>query len=398
VRDRYETRFSDHIGDQTNNELFVRSVSLMRRPLLISSRLSSPVICRPRRAEVKLRPASQLTDTLQSEVATYTAVLSILNRENRSLEKLIEALKSPWNPGFSPFLDSHFASRISALSGRLNECFTGLTALDQEARSTRVIHGGIMEDKCEKTQMLILNDRLVDSALFQEQQILIAKLKLRLFHDHRDLCRAKQQLVSVRENAPIQEVDGGQKERIQILKNAIEHERWRIALLNSEHADLHLAAMIIQKTWRGYAHRKHNPTLPEPPVRVPPPVPAEEPTKPAEVTEVTEVTPTVPKIEIKAAVPHMDKVDSSDEYYSYADSDSQGKESAPSSEGAAPEPPELPEDEEASEAELGEEELAEEEIAEEEEEKHEDAGDDTLFEVTGVAQPDGGDLDPLDND
>jgi hypothetical protein len=250
-----------------------------------------------------------------------------------------------------------------------------------------VIHGGIMEDKCEKTQMLILNDRLIDSALFQEQQILIDKLKLRLFHDHRDLCRAKQQLELVRKNERIPEPDHHQKARVRTLRNALEHERWRIALLNSENADLHISATMIQKTWRGFAYRKHNPTLPDAPVRIAEPLSAD---------ELGAVPASVPKIEIKTAIPHMDKVDSSDEYYSYAESDSQAEESAPSSGAAAGDAsPERGEEEVAGEDEVAPEE--EEEIVEEEEEDGEAAGDDSLFEVTGVAQPDGGDGDSDDD-
>jgi hypothetical protein len=86
------------------------------------------------------------------------------------------------------------------------------------------------------------------------------------------------------------------------LKGAIEHERRRIALLKSENADRHIAATVIQKTWRGYAYRKQY---------------VKGFTTPGSVDEAQEVHK---EGKTGSSVPHMDKVDSSDEYYSYASS------------------------------------------------------------------------------
>jgi hypothetical protein len=307
------------------------------------------------------------------------AVVGRLERENRTLRKLHESLSLPWNPGFSPFLNAHFESRLSRLKARLNTYYCSLMELDREVRSTRVIDGGSLDDKCEKTRLLGLNDRLIDRVLFQEQQILVDKLRLRLLHDHRDICVAREQLELVRQGRDPPAPDTRQKERIRNLKGAIEHERWRIALLRSGHAELHIAAAVIQKTWRGYSYRRRNPTLSEPPAReAPPPVQA---------------VPPIPIDGRAAPVPHMDKVDSSDEYYSYADSGS-----APEDGSAGSGTPDAASAREEEEEELGEAEGEdEEELLEAEEEAPEEderqVEEDSLFEVTGVADAEEADSD-----
>jgi hypothetical protein len=77
-----------------------------------------------------------------------------------------------------------------------------------------MLNHGLIDDKCDKARALLVNDALIERALFQEQQIIVARLKLRVLHKHPDVCAA-------------------QKAIIRGLKDAIARENRRIAILRA---------------------------------------------------------------------------------------------------------------------------------------------------------------------
>jgi hypothetical protein len=204
-------------------------------------------------------------------------------RQNSDLKQLVHSLGG--GKGVDTFLSSHFKDKLQNLSRRVNGAFGRLTEIEKEVKSTRVLCFGWFDDRCEKARVLGLNDRLIQHALLNERRILVARLKLRIYHDHRDVCAARRRLWQLRRREEEVTDDDTEKVRIGILKNAILSERRRITYLKSREMELHESAVVIQKHWRGFWWRFQR--------NRPPPI----------------------------DIPHMDKVDSEDNYYSdYAES------------------------------------------------------------------------------
>jgi hypothetical protein len=207
-------------------------------------------------------------------------------RQNGALEKLLTSLSR--GPGVDAFLSSHFNGEIQRLARRVNGAFGRLTEIEKEVKSTRVLCFGWFDDKCEKARALGINDRLIQHALLNEQRILVARLKLRIYHDHRDVCASRRRLARLRRGEEVPAEDESEKVRIHALKNAISCERRRVRYLKSREVDMHESAVVIQKHWRGFWSRFQRNRPPTPPIAVP----------------------------VRTIGPHMDKVDPEDGYYS----------------------------------------------------------------------------------
>jgi hypothetical protein len=235
--------------------------------------------------------------TLQSELDAYETMCRGSRKANARLRQLLHALQNSPDAPIHPFLVSDFESRLANYAARLNQRVIDLTELETRVKSTRVLPSAYLDDKGEKTRLLGENELLIQTALYQEQQTIIGKLKLRALHDHRDICLAKRQLSNLKLGEhPEPEQGWNRHQHIHRLKEAIEHEKRRITELESPNYGINEAATRIQKYWRGDRERAKLTRLA-----------AELAALPKQ-----EEQPAVPKIK----VPHMDKVDSSDEEYS----------------------------------------------------------------------------------
>jgi hypothetical protein len=111
----------------------------------------------------------------------------------------------------------------------------------------------------ERQKLLQENRRLTEIALGQERVVLVQKMRLRLYHDHRDVCRLRRILNKMEgggdDYAEDESITEKLKSRTQNLRRAIERERERIARLSGPQARRHEAAAIIQKAWRRYLYR-----------------------------------------------------------------------------------------------------------------------------------------------
>jgi hypothetical protein len=111
----------------------------------------------------------------------------------------------------------------------------------------------------ERQKLLLENRRLTQLALGQERFILTQKMRLRLFHDHRDVCRLRRILNKLEgggsDYSEDENITEKLKSRIHNLRRAIEGEQDRIAKLSNPQMERHEAATIIQKVWRGYRYR-----------------------------------------------------------------------------------------------------------------------------------------------
>jgi hypothetical protein len=114
-----------------------------------------------------------------------------------------------------------------------------------------------------RVTLLKENDRLREVALHQERLYLIQKLRLRLYHDHRDLAalrrflrgwKAGEKEFSNGNDLEQQQEVEKTKMRVANLKTQISRERWRLRVI-SELTREDKAAIVIQSLCRGFLQR-----------------------------------------------------------------------------------------------------------------------------------------------
>lgn len=241
-----------------------------------SARLRSTVTGKRPWTTAADRSRSTLTRSLQDEIAKYERICDNYEKENRQLRMLITNLKN--SQEIPAHLQNCFERRIAKLEVRVSDRLSQLSSIEKDSKSSRVLFSGILDDKAEKTKLIGENDRLVQIALHQEQRALTDRLKLRVYHDHRQLYKIRELFERAKKGEEIQErdeEDDNRRTQIHNLKSAIEYEKWRISSLQSDQCDVNEAASLIQKTFRGYLQRLKEKPAPEEiePIRELSPVP-----------------------------------------------------------------------------------------------------------------------------
>lgn len=201
-------------------------------------------------------PNRSVTSPLQNEVATYERHCARLEQENKRLRSLVNAFKS--NRKESLILNAYFNERLSSLESRVVERLARVDGIEKDAKSACLRVGADPTSSLGKTQLLDENTRLVQIALHQEQETVLSRLKLRVFHDHRQIQWLKNLFERARKGEKLDVVNDDifdRKARLRELRAAIDYEKWRIAVLRSPQYEVNAAATVIQKTWRGYIQR-----------------------------------------------------------------------------------------------------------------------------------------------
>jgi hypothetical protein len=112
----------------------------------------------------------------------------------------------------------------------------------------------------ERQKLLLENRKLTEIALGQERFLLVQKMRLRLYHDHRDMCRLRRVLNKLEgggeDFSEDEDISEKLRSRIYNLRHAIQREQGRIAALSNPQMERHEAATAIQKAWRGYCYRR----------------------------------------------------------------------------------------------------------------------------------------------
>ncbi|OHS99115.1 IQ calmodulin-binding motif family protein [Tritrichomonas foetus] len=163
-------------------------------------------------------------------------------------------------------LFKQFDKDLQEIFSRLDQRSLELTNAESKVKSFRQTPEGMstivnipLSSNSERQKLLTDNEKLVQLALAQERQMVIMKMRLRLFHDHRDLSRLRRILNKLEgggsDYREDEEITSNLKSSIQTLRKAIGRERERIRLLELNNMDDHDAATVIQKTWRGYYYR-----------------------------------------------------------------------------------------------------------------------------------------------
>lgn len=206
-------------------------------------------------------PKSSTSKPLNREISKFRIRVLELQDENELLRSTLAAFSTLDDPRSVDFLLDQFQKEVSELSKRIDARSSMLDSLNKKLGKTKpATVDGTENQQEQKTQLIAENHKLVARALYLEKQMIAAKLRLRLNHDHRDFCRLKRQLARLAENdhSANEEEDEINRNRkiIANLKQAIEHERNRLLQLELPATREEDAAEMIQKHWRGFYCRQ----------------------------------------------------------------------------------------------------------------------------------------------
>lgn len=223
---------------------------LRQRPKTSNSWRSSPI------------SHSRLIKPLQTEITSFNEIITKYQSENKVLRNLISSInESSEQSKPNHFLVKYVDQQISLYFRKINERAMEIDQLEKNVNASRVILGGQIEDKLEKTRLLGENERLIDQALLKERQTVVLKMRLQMNHDHRKLCELRNKFEAFKNGE--QTIDDDEFKRIEAkkiaianLKEAINHEKKRIENLNSQYYKIHRSATIIQSLVRGWIVRQ----------------------------------------------------------------------------------------------------------------------------------------------
>jgi DNA repair exonuclease SbcCD ATPase subunit len=207
------------------------------------------------------RPFAEQISRLKHQISDFkeksTALRTTVSRMTGAMT-ILEARKAAFR---------EFNQDLNRLENRLDERFTNITAADCMVKLFRQTPDEIPAKlvrpsktvSVERQKLLLENRRLTELALGQERCMLIQKMRLRLFHDHRDVCRLRRILNKLEggggDFGEDEDITEKLKSRIHNLRKAIGREQERISRLTNPQMERHDAATAIQKTWRGYWYR-----------------------------------------------------------------------------------------------------------------------------------------------
>jgi nucleotidyltransferase/DNA polymerase involved in DNA repair len=196
---------------------------------------------------------------LQDEVQRFKGIVVDLTGENARLSATLSAFSELAGSDSSPFLLEQFEEDLRLLSRRIDGRSLRLTDLQKQLTAKKPDTVCPVDNRAEKKQLLIENRQLVTRALYLERQMISAKLRLRLNHDHRDFCKLKRKLANLAGDevaeTPEERETHANKETIKNLKHAIEHEKRRLMRIAVPATAEVEAAELIQSVWRGWRVR-----------------------------------------------------------------------------------------------------------------------------------------------
>ena len=216
-----------------------------------------------RGAEVKGPFTAQITK-LRKQVEDYTTRVANLRQTIERLNGAVTTLS------YRKALYKEFDQDLRAAALRLSSRFENLNAAEEVVKSFRQDTQFTAVDPnsqiSEKQRLLVDNKKMIETALAQERCILLHKMKLRLYHDHRDLSHLRRVLNKMEggggDYREDEEITENLKAAIGRLRDGIEAERERIRIATLPDTDEYDAAVIIQKNVRGFLYRiSHEPIV-----------------------------------------------------------------------------------------------------------------------------------------
>ena len=195
-----------------------------------------------------------ISSALQDDLLKYRRYCNALEQQNARLRELIRAFKNASE--MDPFLAAHFDQRANHFAERINARLARVTALQRDSNLSSVPEFPD-DDVTGKSQLLDVHERLVRRALRQERDTVVARLQLQIFHDHRTRQDLHRLIEDVKRGKSVNAERPRERKRvIKHLREAIEYEKGRIAVLQSPGYDLDAAAITIQRVWRGCLARR----------------------------------------------------------------------------------------------------------------------------------------------
>ena len=180
--------------------------------------------------------------------------------QNNFMRETIAAFRElDSNESAGEFLISQFDLELQELSQRIDQRSQKIDTLIQRSKMRKQRPKKELQGSCQKSQVIEENRFLVEQALSLEQQNILYHLKLRVCHDHRDLCKLKCDITKIGDGETLTDEEKEilqNKIIIRNLKKYIEHEKKRILERNIKDTPEDEAATKIQKYWRGFNARK----------------------------------------------------------------------------------------------------------------------------------------------
>jgi hypothetical protein len=205
---------------------------------------------------------STVAKSLGDELTRFNVLVDEYAEENRRLRDTLAAFNSPTDTAEAQaFLTAQYEADIRQLSDRVDRRSARLDSLHKRVTREKPVEFLPIENRADKTQLLVENQRLIARALYLEKQMISAKLQLRLNHDHRDFCRLKREFARLSDD----DIDGDDENEeldrnnqiLHNLKRAIDHEKNRLLRSTIPPSMEDEAAELIQRHWRGDLARRH---------------------------------------------------------------------------------------------------------------------------------------------
>lgn len=222
------------------------------------------------------KPLHQSTSKpLENELKKFSLLVKDYEEENIRLRRLLNAFNTAEdNQESKDLIFSQFEEDLDLFQQRIDKRSLALNSIEKKVTRKREEEVKLNENSCEKTQLLVENQQLVNKALFLEKKMIASKLRLRLSHDHRDFCSLKRQSNQLSQN----DMENNEEDEIYVnkmkihnLKSAIEHEKSRLMRITVPPTLEEEAAESIQRIWRGYSIRKMRLLQQKPPLTPIPP-------------------------------------------------------------------------------------------------------------------------------
>jgi len=191
-----------------------------------------------------------------------TGIVDELQKSNKRLKNTIDCLTGAI---------SSKEKRLMLYKDFEKDLTDGLSKLEKRHQKLMEIEKNVLSfappescgsNKGDKKQLMTEEHKyLRECTLSYERRILLSRMKLRLYHDRRDLSMLRKNLNAFEGGGFSREedekIEHSLKTQIKNLKHYINHEKYRIAREKHPLAREHEAAAIIQAFWRGYITRRN---------------------------------------------------------------------------------------------------------------------------------------------
>ena len=199
------------------------------------------------------REKNYTSKPISEEFAKFNNLISNYETENSFIKETIAAFNElNTNKSAGDFLLSQFDLELQELTKRINSRFEKIDSIIAKSKIKKQRTLNVIDGSCEKSKAIEENKFLINQVMELEQQNVLAHIKIRAWHDHRDLCKLKLDV----ENFDSGEQTETEKEIlknkliIRNLKKYIQHEKTRAIQKLIKQTPEDEAATKIQSTWR----------------------------------------------------------------------------------------------------------------------------------------------------